>query len=64
MYTISEVFKKLFSDLANDLVQKLPAAAKNYDYKSVENYNDIFNLNPKKLTFQTIQSQIFYKKAT
>ena len=26
-YTISEVFKKIFSNLANNLVQKLPAAA-------------------------------------
>ena len=53
-YIISEVLKKLFSNLANDLVQKLPAAAKKLSNKSVENcYNDVFNLNPKKLTFQT-----------
>ena len=38
-YTISEVFKKLFSNLANHY------------------YNDMFNLNPKKLTFQTIQTR-------
>ena len=45
---ISEVFKKLFSNLANGLVQKLPAAAKKFDNKSVEDYyNDMFNLNPK-----------------
>ena len=47
---ISEVFKKLFSNLANDLVQKLPAAAKKFGNKSVDYYNDKFNLNPKKLT--------------
>ena len=50
--------KKLFSNLANDLVQKLPAAAKKFGKKSVENYyNDMFNLNPKKLTSQTIQTR-------
>ena len=55
-YTISEVFKKIFSNLANNLVQKLPAAAKKFGNKSVEDYdNDILNLNPKKLHFQTIQ---------
>ena len=52
------MFKKLFSNLANDLVQKLPAAAKKFGNKSVENYyNDMFNLNPKKLTFQKIQAR-------
>ena len=57
-YTISEVFKKLFSNLANDLVQKLPATAKKFVNKSVGNYyNNMFNLNPKKLTFQTIQTR-------
>ena len=55
-YTISEVFKKLFSNLANDLVQQLPAAANKFGNISVEDYyNDMFNLYPKKLTFQTIQ---------
>ena len=48
-YTISEMFKKLFSNLANDLVQKLPAAANKFGNKSVEDYyNDMFNLYPKK----------------
>ena len=55
-YTISEVFKKLFSNLAHDLVQKLPAAAKKFGNKSVEDYY-MFNLNPKQLTFQTIQTR-------
>ena len=45
------MFKKIFSNLANNLVQKLPVAAID-DY-----YNDMFNLNPKKLHFQTIQSR-------
>ena len=57
-YTISEVFKKLFSNLANDLVQKLPEAAKKFGNKSVENYyNYMFNLSPKKLTFQATQTR-------
>ena len=52
------MFKKIFSNLANNLVQKLPAAAKKLYNKSVEDYyNDIFNLNPKKLHFQTIQTR-------
>ena len=34
-YTISDVFKKIFSDLANDLVQKLLAAANKFGNKSV-----------------------------
>ena len=56
--SISEVFKKLFSNLANDLVQELLAAAKKFCNKSVEDYyNDIFKLNPKKSTFQTIQTR-------
>ena len=52
------MFKKLFSNLANDLVHKLPAVAKRFGNKSVEDYyNDMFNLNLKKLTFQTIQTR-------
>ena len=57
-YTISEVFKKIISNLANNLVQKFPAAAKKFGNKSLEEYyNDMFNLNPKKLHFQTIQTR-------
>ena len=57
-YTISEVFKKLFSNLANDLVHKLPTAANKFGNKSVEDYdNDMFNFYPKNLTFQTIQTK-------
>ena len=52
------MFKKLFSNLANDLVQKLPTAPNKFGNKSVEHYyNDMFNFYPKKLTFQTIQTQ-------
>ena len=43
-YTISELLKK-FSNLANDLAQKLPAAANKFGNKFVEDYcNDMFNL--------------------
>ena len=57
-YTISEMFRELFSSLANDLVQKLPVAANKFGNKSVEDYyNDMFNFHPKKLTFQTIQTR-------
>ena len=52
------MFKKLFSNLANDLVQKLPTAPNKFGNKSVEDYyNDMFNFYPKKLTFQTIQTK-------
>ena len=51
------MFKKISSNLANDLVQKLPAAAKKFGNKSLGYYNDMFNLNPKKLHFQAIQTR-------
>ena len=50
LYTISEMFKKIFSNLANDLVQKLPAAANQFGDKSVE---DVIIC----LTFQAIQTR-------
>ena len=57
-YTISEVFRKIFSNLPSNLVHKLPEAAKKFGNKSVEDYyNDMFNLNPKKLHFQTTQTR-------
>ena len=52
------MFKKLFSNLANNLVQKLPVLAEKFGNKSVEDYcNNIFNLNPKRITFQAIQTK-------
>ena len=52
------MFKKLFSNFANDLVRKLPVATKKFGIKYVENYyNNMFNSNPKRLTFQTIQTK-------
>ena len=56
--SVSEMFKKLFSNLANDLVQKLPTAPNKFSNKSVEDYyNDMLNFYPTKLTFQTIQTK-------
>ena len=52
------MFKKLFSNLANNLVQKLPVVAEKFGNKSVEDHcNNIFNLNPKRITFQAIQTK-------
>ena len=52
------MFKKLFSNPAIDLVQKLPTAANKFGNKSVEDYyNDMLNFYPKKLTFQIIQTK-------
>ena len=52
------MFKKLSSNLANDLVQKLPAADNKFGNKSAKDYcNNMFNFYPKKLTFQTIQTR-------
>ena len=48
--------KKLFSNLANDLVQKLPAAANKSGNKSVEDYY-MFKLYSKILSFQPIQTR-------
>ena len=57
LFTISEFFKKLYSILANDLVQQLPAAARKFDIEAVKNYyRDMFDLSHNKLNFQTIQS--------
>ena len=55
-FTISELFKNLYSNLANDLVHKLPAASKKIDIEAVKDYyNDMFELSHNKLNFQTVQ---------
>ena len=51
------MFKKISSNLANNLVQKLPAAAKKFGNKSLESYYNMFNISPKKLHFQAIQTR-------
>ena len=40
--TISELFKKFHSNIANDLVQKLSAAAKTFGIESVMVYCNMF----------------------
>ena len=55
-FTVSELFKKFYSNLANDLVRKLPAASKKFDIEAVKDYyNDMFDLSHNKLNFQTVQ---------
>ena len=54
--TISELFKKFHSNIANDLVQKLSAAAKTFGIESVMVYcNNMFIFDNNRLTFQTVQ---------
>ena len=58
-FTISKLFKKLYSNLANDLVQKLSATARKFDIEAVKNhYNDMFDLSHHKLNFQTVRSNV------
>ena len=48
-FTISVVFKKIFSNVGNNLVQELPAATKKFGIKSVEDfYSNMFNSNPER----------------
>ena len=56
-FTISELFKKFYTNLANHLLQKLPAAARKFDIKVVQNYyNDMFELSNDILNFQIVRS--------
>ena len=56
-FTISELFKKFYSNLADDLVQKLPATARKFDIEAGKNYcNNMFDLSHNKLNFQRVQS--------
>ena len=42
---MSESIKKFYSNLANELVQRLTAAAREFGIESVENhYNNMFNI--------------------
>ena len=55
-FTISELFKKFYSNLASDLVQQLPSDARKFDADAVKNYyNDMFDLSHNYLNFQTVQ---------
>ena len=60
-FTISELFKKFYSILANDLVHKHPAASKKFDIEAAKDYyNDKFELSHNKLNFQTLQPNTIY----
>ena len=60
-FTISELFKKLYSNLANDLVHKLPAASKKFGIENVKDYyNDMFELSHNELNFQTVQPNTIF----
>ena len=49
-FTISELFKKFYSNLGNNLVQKLPVAARKFDIEAAKNYyNDMFDLSQNNL---------------
>ena len=55
-FTISELFKKFYSNLANGLVHKLPVTSKKFDIESVKDYYiDMFQLSHNKLNFLQIQ---------
>ena len=56
-FKISELFKKFYFNLANDLVQKFPAATKKIVIGAAKNYyNDMFELSHDRLNFKTVQS--------
>ena len=56
-FTIFELFKKFYFNLANNLVQKIPAAARKFDTEALKKYyNDMFDLSYNKLIFQAFQS--------
>ena len=57
-FIISEMLKKLFSNLGINLVRKLLVAAKKFGIESVEYcYNNMFKPNPKILILQIIQTK-------
>ena len=60
-FSISGLFKKLYSSLVNYIVQRLAVATEKFDIASVENYyNNMFHLSltHSKLTFQIVQPML------
>ena len=56
-FAISEVFQKFYSNLANSLVDKLPAAVHKFALHSVEvYYKNVLQLQENKFIFQAIKS--------
>ena len=55
-FTISELFKKLYSKFANDLVQKSLALARKSEIDAVKSYyNDMFELSNNKVNSQIVR---------
>ena len=59
-FTISELFNKFYSNLPNDLAQKLSTAARKFDIEAVKNCYNMFELGHNKLNFQTVQSNTIF----
>ena len=54
-FAICEVFKKFYSNLANNLVDKLPAAVNKFGHSVEVYYKNVLQLQENKFTFQTIE---------
>ena len=53
---MSKSIQKFYLNLATDLVQMFPSAARKFDIESVEKYYNMFDLSHNELTFQTVQT--------
>ena len=51
---MSKSIQKFYLNLATDLVQMFPSAARKFDIESVEKYYNMFDLSHNELTFQTV----------
>ena len=61
-FAINEVFQQFYSNLASNLVDKLPAALKTFGLHSVEVYHkNVLQLHENKFIFRTIESNSFLK---
>ena len=61
-FAISEVFQKFYSNLASNLVDKLPAAVNKFGLHSVEvYYKNVLQLQENKFIFHTIESNSVLK---
>ena len=54
-FAICEVFQKFYSNLANNLVDKLPAAVNKFGHSVEVYYKNVLQLQENKFTFQTIE---------
>ena len=57
----AEIFKNFFSNLASNLVSKLPQATQRFGMNSVSSYYSKYNLNDGAFTFQKISHNDVYK---